>query len=96
MGTVLDWCDSYLTDRTPSFQQGAQRSEPYWVYYSVPQGLVLGPEELIAFTEDLDDLIGRHHLSRHHYADDTQLIDGSGSGHFLGVILMISRDKLVC
>lgn len=75
-GTALDWFDSYLADRTQSYQQGAQRSEPYRVHCSVPQGSVLGPQEFIAYTEDLDDLIVRHHLSRHLYADDTQLIDG--------------------
>ena len=75
-GTALDWFDSYLTDQTQSFQQGAQRSELYRVHCSVPQDSVLGPEEFIAYTEDLDDLIERHHLSRYLYADDTQLIDG--------------------
>jgi len=76
METVLDWFDSYLADRTQTFQHEEQRFEPYRVYCSVPQGSVLGPEELTAYTEDLDDLISRHHLSRHLYADDTQHIDG--------------------
>ena len=47
-GTALDWFDSYLADRTQSFQQGAQRSEPYRVYcsvikvrFSVPRSLLL-------------------------------------------------------
>ena len=75
-GTALDWFDSYLADRTQSFQQGVQRSEPYRVHCSVLQGSVRGPEEFLAYTEDLDNLIVRHHLSRHRYADDTQLIDG--------------------
>jgi len=36
---------------------------------------VLDPEEFIAYTDDVKDLIGRHHLSRHLYAENTQLID---------------------
>jgi hypothetical protein len=77
-GIVLDWfVNSYLADRTQSFQLDAQRSGPYQVRCSVPQGSVLGPMEFIAYTEDLVDLyIDRHFLSRLLYADDTQLIDG--------------------
>jgi len=75
-GTVLDWFDSYLADRTQTFQHEGQRSEPYQVYCSVPQGSVLSPEEFTAYTEDLDDLISRHHLSHNLYADDTPLIYG--------------------
>jgi len=73
---VMDWFDSYLADQTQIFQCEGQRSEPFRVYCSVPQGSVLGPEEFTSYTEDLDDLISRHHPSRHLYADDTQLIDG--------------------
>lgn len=43
----------------------------------MPQGSVLGPQEFIAYTDDLDCLISRYQLSRHLYADDTQLIDGT-------------------
>jgi len=75
-GTVLDLFDSYLVDRTQTFQHERQRSEPYRVYFSVPQGSVLGPEEFTAYTGDLDDLTSRHHLSSYLYADDMQLIDG--------------------
>ena len=42
----------------------------------MPQGSVLSLEEFIANTKDLDDLIARHHLSRHLFADDTELIYG--------------------
>ena len=42
----------------------------------MPQGSVLGLQEFIAYTDDLIDIIDRHHLSRQLYADDTQLFDG--------------------
>lgn len=76
-GAALDWFDSYLTDRTQSVQHCAQQSGPHRVDCSVPQGSVLGPQEFIAYTDDLDCLISRYQLSRHLYADDTQLIDGT-------------------
>jgi Reverse transcriptase (RNA-dependent DNA polymerase) len=53
-----------------------QRSGPHRVDCSVPQGSVLGPQEFIAYTEELECLIDRHCLGHHLYADDTQLIDG--------------------
>jgi len=75
-GTALNWFGSYLSGRTQTFQVASQLSGLHPVDCSVPQGSVLGPQEFIAYTENLECLIDRHCLGRHLYADDTQLIDG--------------------
>jgi hypothetical protein len=74
-GGALDWFVSYLSNRSQSFQLGAKFSGPHPVDCSVPQGSVLGPQEFIAYTDDLTCLIDRYGISHHLYADDTQLID---------------------
>ena len=74
-GSMMAWFDSYLINRTQTFQFGTNQSGPHRVDCSVPQGSVLGPQEFTAYTEDLACLIHRHHLGHHLYADDTQLID---------------------
>jgi len=73
-GVALDWCRDYLSDRTQTFQAGPQLSGPHNVQCSVPHGSVLGPKKLIAYTEDLANVISQRQLSHHLYADDTQLL----------------------
>ena len=42
--------------------------------YGVPQGSVLGPQEFIAYTEDIACLFETHETEYHLYADDRQLL----------------------
>jgi len=85
---ALDWCQSYLRQRTQTFCVGDQQSEPYVVDCSVPQGSVLGPLKFVGYTEDLAELISDHELNYHLYADDTQLI---GSTSVTNVQSVVSR-----
>src|SRR5664279_3656978 len=55
-GVALEWFKSYLADRTQTFQVGSVTSGPYHVTSGVPQGSVLGPQEFIAYTEDIAGL----------------------------------------
>ena len=41
--------------------------------FGVPQGSVLGPRIYCMYTKPVSDIIQRHGLSHHSYADDTQL-----------------------
>ena len=41
--------------------------------FGVPQGYVLGTKIYCMYTKPVSDIIQRHRLSHHSYADDTQL-----------------------
>ena len=70
--TALSWFQSYLTDRTQTFVYAAGQTPNFPVDCSVPQGSVLGPRCFISYTEDLADLLDKHAVLSHLYADDTQ------------------------
>ena len=72
-GDALKWFQSYLSGRSQTFQVGVEQSGPYTVTCSVPQGSVLGPQEFIAYTEDLSWCIDQHGIQHYICADDIQL-----------------------
>ena len=72
-GKALDWFHSYLTGRTQTAHIKKSTSEPHELQYGVPQGSVLGPILFTIYTTPLGELIRRHGLTFHLYADDTQL-----------------------
>ena len=72
-GTALYWFKSYLTDRQQSVNLSGQCSKISSLRYGVPQGSVLGPLLFLLYTAPLVDIVTRHGLLHHCYADDTQL-----------------------
>ena len=70
---ALHWFRSYLSDRHQTFHFSGKASANYSVDCSVPQGSVLGPIGFISYTEDVVDVINRHDVRSHFYADDMQL-----------------------
>jgi hypothetical protein len=72
-GQALSWFKSYLTGRTYYVVFGGGTSSVVYVICSVPQGSVLGPLFFLLYTESLADLVSRHDVRLHSFADDNQL-----------------------
>jgi exonuclease III len=72
-GNVLKFLKSYLTERKQKVVIGDSESSTKDLKYGVPQGSVLGPILFNIYLAPLGDLIRKHGLQYHIYADDTQL-----------------------
>ena len=72
-GHVLDWFMSYLPGRIQRVVIEDSVSVDQELDFGVPQGYVLGPRIYCMYTKPVSDIIQRHGLSHHSYADDTQL-----------------------
>ena len=72
-GNSLDWFRSYLTGRIQRVVIEDSVSVDQELDFGVPQGSVLGPRIYCMYTKPVSDIIQRHGLSHHSYADDTQL-----------------------
>ena len=72
-GTALKWFKSYLSDRYQRVLIKGVSSSKFKLSTGVPQGSVLGPLLFSIYMGPLGDLIRRHGLEAHFYADDSQL-----------------------
>ena len=72
-GVALKWMESYLLDRTQYVTIGDNKSHPVCLTVGVPQGSVLGPLLFLTYVLPLQNVIDAHNVSRHGYADDTQI-----------------------
>ena len=72
-GNALKWFRSYLQDRNQFVMIDGTNSEMKELRYGVPQGSVLGPILYLRYTSPIGDIIKRHGLNYHLYADDTLL-----------------------
>ena len=72
-GDVLDWFSSYLIGWIQRVVIEDVVSVDQELGFGVTQGFVLGPKIYCMYTKPVSDIIKRHGLSHHSYADYTQL-----------------------
>ena len=70
---VLEWLESYLTNRTFRVSVNGTLSEEAELNIGVPQGSILGPLLFILYTKGLQNLAEKYGFNIHLYADDTQI-----------------------
>ncbi len=70
---MLKWFQSYLKERTQTVSVGSCHSKSETLKYGVPQGSVLGPILFSSYNSPIGEIIEKHNMCYHLYADDGQL-----------------------
>ena len=72
-GAVLQWFRSYLSYRSFRVVLGTSTSFLVHLLCSVPHGSVLGLRMFILYMADLADLVEKHQVNFHSFADHSQI-----------------------
>ena len=72
-GKALQWFTSFITGRTQRVCIDGNSSDLHQLICGVPQGSVLGARMYTMYTQMLANVIRKHDVQHHSYADDTQV-----------------------
>ena len=72
-GAALEWLHSYVSERYHQVAVSSARSSHCHLERGVAEGSVLGPLLYCIYTRPIGDIVTRHGLQYHCYADDTQI-----------------------
>ena len=70
---ALAWLQSYISERYQKVAVGSAESVDSILTCGIPQGSVLGPTLYCTYTKLIGDVVARHGMQYHCYADDTQI-----------------------
>ena len=71
---ALSWFASYLSGRTQQVSIDGTLSTKFDLECGVPQGLCLGPLLFVVYASKIFEIVGKHNLEIHCYADDSQTL----------------------
>ena len=79
---MIKWFKSYLSQRIQTVKIGNSLSHSSKLDTGVPQGSVLGPLLFTMYMSPLGELLRRHSVKFHFYADDTQIYLSFSNDHY--------------
>lgn len=81
-GLVIQWFESYLTNRSQQVFFDNVMSNKDIVSTGVPQGSVLGPLLFMLYTADVLDIVNDYNFQAFAYADDIQIVASASTESF--------------
>ena len=85
---ALAWLRSYLSERHQNVVVDSTMSADYVLQCGVPQGSVLGPVLYCMYTRPVCDIVARHGMQYHCYADDIQIYATVGRDQCIAAALL--------